>query len=188
MRRLDDFDWQKSIQTSRLVFKETWIDILDRFVIYLVFSAGVIAPALIFFDPYRNTQHDDMWWLLAVLPSIVCLYIIYRKATEKRLTIIGTQLDAKYNRTILLTYAKKFGYEIFKDSENLLIFTEQNTDFNEDYKKSRIFLLTENKILFAIIQDRFKLNLPVIISYFTTLMDVKRFLKVAPNTLEETEI
>lgn len=138
MRTLKDFDWQKSIQTGHLVFKETWLDKLDRFVIYLIFSAGVIVPALIFFDPSRNTQHDDMWWLLAILPSAVCLYIIYRKATEKRLTIIETQLDVKYNRAILLKYAKKFGYGIFKDSENLLVFTEQNTDFNEDYKKSRI--------------------------------------------------
>ncbi|MFD2962499.1 MULTISPECIES: hypothetical protein [Olivibacter] len=186
MRTLKDFNWQKSIQTRRLVIKETWLDKFDRFVIYLIFSAGVIVPALIFFDPSRNKRHDDMWWL-AILPSVVCLYIIYRKATEKRLTIIGTQLDTKQNRTVLLRYAKKYGYHIFMDSQNLLVFTERNTDFNDDYRKSRIFLLTDNKILFAIIQDRFKLNLPVITSYFTTLLDIKRFLKVAPNTLEETE-
>ena len=105
MRALKGFDWQNSIQTRRLVFKETWLDKLNRFVIYLIFSAGIIVPALIFFDPSRNKQHDDMWWLLAVLPSLACLYIIYRKAIEKRLTIIETQFDEKYNRAILLTYA-----------------------------------------------------------------------------------
>lgn len=184
MRKLKNFDWQTSIEKGHLIYHKGCLDKIDHFVIYIQFSILAISPLLIFLDPYKDKQGDNFWWSFWILPSILSLYIIYRKATENKLKIIGTQLDKKQIKATLLDYAHHRGYNIYKNSSELLIFNEDISTFNQGHKKTRIFLLTDKKVFFAIIQDRVRLNFPVVLSYFTTLWDVKHALRKSEGSME----
>lgn len=175
MRLITKIDIVESVSRHKLIFQEDWLDKFDRFVVYIFFSGLIIYPALTFFEADFNKPNDKII-SLTLLPICILfgLYVIYRKATEKLLFKLTTPFDRQKNKQILLNYADKHQLEIYRKSNDCLIFNESLGDFNPSYKKSMVFILKDNEVLFTILKDQYKLNLPTLTSHLFLKHDLKR--------------
>jgi len=104
------------------------------------------------------------------------LYVIYRKATEKHLFKVNSAFDKQKNKQLLLNYAAKYGWQVYKNSNDCLIFNEQTSYFNSRYKKSMIFIVKDNLVLFTILKDNYRLNIPSLTSHLFLKHDLKKLL------------
>lgn len=175
MRYISKIDIDKSVLRQKLIFEEDWLDKGDRFAVYVLFSALVVYPALTIFEADFNNPNDT-FISLTVLPLCILLglYVIYRKATEKFLFNITTPFDRQKNRRTLLAYAEKHQLEIYRKSNDCLIFNKPTGDLNASYKKSMVFILKDNQVLFTILKDQNKLNLPTLTSHLFLKHDLKK--------------
>lgn len=183
MRHITKIDIDESVSRNKLIFQEEWLDKFDRFVVYIFFSGFIIYPALTIFEADFNNPNDK-FISLTILPLCILfgLYVVYRKATEKLLSTLPTPYDRKKNKQILLTYADKQQLEVYRKSNDCLILNESLGDFNTSYKKSMVFILKDNQVLFTILKDQYKLNVPTLTSHLFLKHDLKKlFNNVSTN-------
>lgn len=175
MRHITKIDIDESVSRHKLIFQEEWPEKFDRFLVYLFFSGMIISPALTIFEvDFNNPNEKFISMTLIPLCILFGLYVIYRKATEKRLYTLTTPFDRQKNRQILLTYADKQQLEIYCKSNDCLIFNESSGNSNPSYKKLMVFILKENQVLFTILKDQDKLNLPTLTSHLFLKYDLKK--------------
>ncbi|HRO74978.1 MAG TPA: hypothetical protein PLP27_02385 [Crocinitomicaceae bacterium] len=175
MRQLKQLNIEKSIKQEKLIFKESWFDKFDAITVYLVFGWFVILPFLMFFDPYR-TQGEIGYYLIFIM-TFFGIYVIYRKATEKRLINIPNSNDQERNRQLINEYCQSEKFNKYRNATNIIIYTE-DADFsiNPKWKTSYIFLFKNNTVLFTVLKERFKLNLPTLTKHLFVKRDLKKIL------------
>ena len=118
----------------------------------------------------------DRYYIVFIL-SLISLYIIYRKATEKNLTEIITKSDLEKNKEIVNNYCSSLGFEKYRYSKNLIIYNSNNAfGWGSNHHVSRIFIFKENRIYFTMIKDGFKLNAPVLFSQFILKNDLSKLI------------
>lgn len=180
MRRITKIDIDESIAQNKLIFQEEWLDKFDRFVVYIFFGGLIIYPALTIFETDFNNPNDK-FISLTLLPLCILfgLYVVYRKVTEKLLFTLTTPFDRQTNRKILLNFADKQQLEVYRKSNDCLILNESLGDFNRSYKKSMVFILKDNQILFTILKDQYKLNVPTLTSHLFLKRDLKKIFNYA---------
>ena len=175
MRSLKKLDIEKSIELKKLVYVENWFDKLDRFVIYIFFSWGFVLPFLIFFDPYRDYSKTGFEYYLIFIFSLFCGYVVYRKATEKKLCEINSKYNADENKKLINEYCEQKGYEKYRNSTSIIIYnTENSFNINSNYKISRIFILDNKNIYITMIKENYKLNIPVLFSHLILKKDIEK--------------
>lgn len=178
MRRIVKINIEESVSQNKLIFQEEWLDKFDRMVVYL-FGSGIVLFSILTLNKADFTNPNEKFIALSILPlSIVFgLYVVYRKATEKRLFTLTTPFDRQKNKQILLNYADKQQLEVYRKSNDCLILNESISDFNPSYKKSMVFILKDNQVFFTILKDQFKLNLPTLTSHLYLKHDLKKLFK-----------
>ncbi len=177
MRQIQNLNIQKSINKQKLIYKESWLDIFDKIIIYLFFLWGGILPFLIFFDPYRDFSKTGFEYYLLFFWTIFCAYVIYRKATEKKLTKIRSNYTQEKNREFITEYFEQNNYERYKNASNILIYNEENDfSFNPNHQTSRIILLDNNDVYTTVIKDNFRLNIPVLYKHISLRKDLRKIL------------
>ena len=184
MREIKNLNTDESIVKKRLVFDEGWDDKFNHIGIYIIFSPFLYLPITLYFNEKFTSPNDEII-LHYIFPISILfgLYIFYRNATEKRLIKIVTHINRKKARQILLEYAEKQGYEIYRKSSDCLIFNEEYSDLSSSFKKTRIIFVQDNFILFAVIRDGARFNFPTIFTHlFLKLKFRHLFKKPAPNT------
>lgn len=175
MRRLKNLNIEKSIAKSKLVYSESWFDILDTIILFLFFSFGFICPFLVYFDPYRDQSKTGTEYYLLFFMSAFFAYAIYRKATEKHLTKIISKYDAEKNRVIITEYCKKLGLERAANSKEIIIYNKLDSyGISALYQSSRIFILDKNNIYITMIKKGYKTNFPVLLSQLLLKADIKK--------------
>lgn len=178
MRRIAKLNIDQSVSRQKLVFEEEWLDKFDRIVVYLFFSGLIIYPTILITSLDIRTNNDKfIAFAILPLPILFGLYVIYRKATEKQLFQIKTPFNRQKNKQILLDFADKQQYEIYKKSNEYLIFNESFDDFNSSYKKSMVFIIKDNMVYYTILKDQFKLNLPTLTSHLFLKNDLKKLFR-----------
>ena len=178
MRNLKALNTEKSIESSKLVFDETWVDKFEKWGLYLLCFYVFVLPFTIFFDPYRDINKTGNEYYIVFFLSIISTYIFYRKATEKKLTEIIGKSDIDKNKELVNNYCSELGYEKYRNSKILLIYNSENLfGWGSQHQVSRIFMFKENKIYFTIIKDGFKLNFPVLFSQFILKNDLLKLLQ-----------
>ncbi|HXU27108.1 MAG TPA: hypothetical protein VN698_07740 [Bacteroidia bacterium] len=177
MRRIVKIKVSESIIKNKLIFQEDWTDKFDRFVIYLFFSCFLVYPIISYYDT-SSLGPNDRFVLYSFCPMSILfgLYVIYRKATEKHLFKVNSAFDKQKNKQLLLNYAAKYGWQVYKNSNDCLIFNEQTSYFNSRYKKSMIFIVKDNLVLFTILKDNYRLNIPSLTSHLFLKHDLKKLL------------
>lgn len=76
-----------------------------------------------------------------------------------------------------------------RNSGGIIVYTEPTSDFGKDNKRSRIFLLKGNSIYFTIIQDKLKLNTPVLTAHLFLRYDLKKmFAKASILSADELNL
>nr|WP_294785742.1 hypothetical protein [uncultured Flavobacterium sp.] len=176
MRSLKNLNIEKSIIKSKLVYTESWSDIFDTILIFILFSFLVICPFLVYFDPYRDYSQTETEYYLLFFISLFSAYAIYRKATEKHLTKIISKYDAERNRAIINEYCNKSGCKRAVNSKELIIYNKypDALALNSVYLSSRIFILEKNNIYMTIIKKGRKTNFPVLFSQLLLKADIKK--------------
>jgi hypothetical protein len=170
MRQISNINIDLSIKKGKLTFEEDWSDKFNRFAVYVFFSAFIYLPATLFIkETAANLSDRRFLYTMGILSILFGLYVIFRNATEKDLIKIETNLLRTNMRHLLLDFAENQQYEIYRKSDNCLIFNEANL-YNSSYKKTMIFLLQDNKVFFTVLRDNFKLNIPTL----TTHLFLKR--------------
>jgi hypothetical protein len=76
-------------------------------------------------------------------------------------------------RIAKIDIADKHKLEIYRKSNDCLIFNKSLDNFN-NYKKSMVFILKDNQVLFTILKDQYKLNLPTLTSHLFLKHDLKK--------------
>lgn len=70
------------------------------------------------------------------------------------------------------------GFEKYRNAKNIIIYNSNKFyDLNSNYKKSRIFLFEGRKIYFTMIQDGWRLNVPVLFSQIILKNEIKKLVK-----------
>ncbi|WP_264510486.1 hypothetical protein [Flavobacterium sp. N1719] len=175
MRNLKNLNIEESIKCKKLIYTESWFDKIDRFVIYLFFTWGFILPFLTFFDIHRNQTERGIEYYLMFLFSLFCGYVIFRKATEKKLKEIISHYNAEENRKLLNKYCEEKGFEKYRNTKSIIIYnSESSFNLNPSYKVSRIFLLDKQRIYITIIKENYKLNIPVLFSQIFLRKDIEK--------------
>ncbi len=176
MRNLKNLDIEKSITKSKLVYSESWSDIFDTILLFILFSFLFICPFLIYFDPYRDYSKTGTEYYLLFFMSLFFAYAIYRKATEKHLTKIISKYDAERNRAIISKYCNKLGCKRAINSKELIIYNKSPDALalNSVYQSSRIFFLDKNNIYMTMIKKGRKTNFPVLFSQLFLKADIKK--------------
>jgi len=174
MRRIVKVDIPKSINKGWLIFQEDLFDKFEQFFRYFFFSIIVIIPCgVIFIGKFNNA--DKLFSSIFFPPIIlVGVYLIYRTATEKKLIKLVTPYDKKITKQKLLDFAQKKEFEIYRNSNDYLIFNELTNNFSTLYKKSMILIIKDHLILFTILQDNYKLNIPTLVSHLFLKHDLKK--------------
>lgn len=182
MRRITKIDIDESVSRHKLIFQEEWLDKFDRFVVYISFGGFIIYPALTIFEADFSNPNDKFISLTLLPLSILFgLYVVYRKATEKLLFVLKTPFDRQKNKQILLYYADNQQLEVYRKSNDCIILNESIGDFNQSYKKSMVFILKGNQILFTILKDQYKLNLPTLTSHLFLKHDLEKLFNNESN-------
>jgi len=178
VRELKQLNIEESIRQEKLIFKEGWLDKFDTITIYFIFSWATIIPFLVYFDPHRNKSETGIFYYLTFLMTVLGIYVIYRKATEKKLIKISSSFNQEENRKLINEYCIKEHFEKHRDSKNIIIYNE-DADFNinPNYKTSYIFILDNNIVLFTILKERFKVNLPTLTKHLMVKSELKKLLK-----------
>ena len=96
MIRLKNLQFSESINQQKLVFDEGWFNKLHRIFVYLFFCVWGVLPFLIYFDPHRNYSQKGIEYYLVFFFTIFCAYVIYRKASEKKLNKLSSYLGFAY--------------------------------------------------------------------------------------------
>lgn len=178
VRNLKNLNINESIKNKKLIYSENWFDKLDQIIIYIFFSWGFVIPFLVYFDPYRNFNKTGIEYYLLFIFSIFCGYVIFRKATEKKLTEIKSRFDIEKNKEIIHEYCQKMGFEKYRNSKNIIIYNSVNPlSINSNYKTSRIFLIEKNKIYLTMLNENYKMNIPVLFSQIILKREIKKLME-----------
>lgn len=179
MRALRKLNVQESIRKKRLVFDEHWTDKFNMVAVIFVFGQLVFYPVLIIaFEKPQNI--NDRFFIYGVFPIAIFAgcFGIYRGLTEKRLIKIETSHDQQTIKQAILCYAEKNQLEVYRNSGNCIIINSPTTIMMEsDHKKSRIFLFADGVLLFTVIRDDFKINLPVFFTHLFVKRDLAKLLR-----------
>ena len=166
MRRITRLRIGESVKQHRLVFEEGGFDVFERIAVY--FFAGMISMSAllaIWTTDFRNPNNLFISATLWPFMIVFGIYTIYRKATEKFLIKINTGFNKEVNKELLLNFANAKHFEISRKSGDCLVMNEQLSNFNSNYKKSMIFIIRNDLVLFAVLKDQFRLNMPTLISH-----------------------
>lgn len=181
MRQISNINIDLSITKGKLTFDENWSDKFNRFAVYIFFSTLIYLPIVVYLkETVANPSDSRLLNSIGILSILFGLYIFFRNATEKNLIKIETNLSKKEIRLLLLSYAEKQQYEIYRKSDNCLIFNEANL-YNSSYKKTIIFLLQDNKIFLTVLRDNFKLNVPTFTTHLIIKRDISKLMTSARN-------
>jgi len=178
VRTLKQLDINGSIKQEKLIFKESWLDKFDTITVYFVFGWATIVPFLVYFDPHRNKNETGLFHYLIFLMTFLSIYVIYRKATENKLIKITSSNTQELNRSLINEYCIKENFRKYRDTKDIIIYNE-DADFNinPNWVTSYIFLLKDNNILFTIIKERYKVNLPTLTKHLVVKNDLRKILK-----------
>ncbi len=137
----------------------------------------VTYPTLLFFEIDIDNPNDKAV-AFTILPLVILfgLYGLYRKLTETRLIYIETLFTQHRNKKLLVDFLKLKGYDIFRDSKEVIIATnEESLSFNMLWTKTFTFIISERKIYFTIVKNYPKVSPPVLFTHLFLKADLKKF-------------
>lgn len=178
MRSLKNLDIEKSIQTKKLICEEGWFDRFDTFMNYFMF-VSLMLPAFFGLRDIKPSANSDFEYLFFILPLIFGLYGFYCKFTEKNLKEIKFTIHKEEAKKRILEYVKKYNYRISKISNDLIFLNEPTDSLSfGNHETTTMVFFKDQSILYTLIKDASRLNVPVLISQHIIRNDFKKLLSL----------
>jgi hypothetical protein len=183
MSNLSNIDTEKSIADGRLSFNRSRLDKVGQITDTIVWSTLCIAiifyPTLVYFHFNINSSNDRAFaFVLFPLIILFGLYGLYRKVTENKLIGIDTSSSRQKNKEYLLQFLKLKGYEVFRESKEVVIVNvEESLSFNKLWTKTITFIIDDRRIYFTMVKNYPKINPPVFFSHWSLKSDLKKYFK-----------
>lgn len=163
MERMNNLNIGESLEEGKLVFSESFSNKTGDIMLYVVLGFFVLLP---FYLLLVQSQLNPVFYLLFFLAGF-SLYIIYRKAVEKRLISMSSRYGLKKNIALIRSYCENKGMTTIMSSENCAIFSEADFFYlDSEAAILRVFLFKNNEVYFTIVKDNPRVNLPVVTRYF----------------------
>lgn len=180
MRLLKNLNIKECFTKRRLVFDESLYDKFETLAVYFYFLPFIILPIQsIFKDKFVNSNETFLLYSIYPISIFIGLYIIYRKATEKYLMKIEANLGRAALIKLINEYANYNQLEVFRKTNECIIINEFYSNRNHRNYKIYIFFSKDNLILFTILRNSIKINLPVLFTHFFLKHDLKKMIKNA---------
>jgi len=181
MRSLKNLDIEKSIQTKKLILEESWWDKFDTFTNYFMF-VSLMLPAIFGLRDIKSSANSDFEYLFYICPFIFGLYGFYCKFTERHLKEIKFTIHKEEAKQRILEYGKKYNYRISKISNNLIFLNEPTDSLSfGNHETTTMIFFKDKSILYTLIKDASRLNIPVLMSQHITRYDFKKLLNLKKN-------
>jgi hypothetical protein len=183
VRELQKINIDASISKKWLTCDEGWSDKFNRLAVLILFGQFIFLPVMLITHE-KFTGPNDKIILHWVLPTsiLIGLYGIFRGVTEKRLIKISTSLDRQTIKKTILDFAEKNHFEVYRKSNDCIILNSpSNMSINTSHKKTRIFFCNDGLLLFAVIRDNFKVNLPIFFTHYFVKHSLTKLLKKASS-------
>lgn len=178
MRSLKNLDIEKSIQAKKLICEEDWFDRFDTYMNYFMF-ASLMLPAFFGLGDIKPSANSDFEYLFFILPLIFGLYGFYCKFTEKNLKEIKFTIHKEEAKKRILEYGKKYNYRISKISNDLIFLNEPTDSLSfGNHETTTMIFFKDQSILYTLIKDASRLNVPVLISQHIIRNDFKKLLSL----------
>ncbi|WP_415328479.1 hypothetical protein [Chryseobacterium sp. MMS23-Vi53] len=178
MRSLKNLDIEKSIETRKLICEEGWFDRLDTFTNYFMFLSFML-PAIFGLKDIKPSANSDFEYFFYICSFLFGLYGLYCKFTEKNLKEIKFNIHKEEAKRRILEYGKKYNYRISKISNNCIFLNEPTDSFSfGNHETTTMIFFKDQSILYTLIKDASRLNVPVLISQHIIRNDLKRLLSL----------
>jgi hypothetical protein len=183
MANLSYIDTEKSIAAGRLYINRSGLDKFEQITDTIVWSTLCIAimfyPTFAYFHVSINSSNDRaVAFMLFPLIILFGLFGLYRKLTEKKLIAIDTSLPRHKNKDFLLEFLKQNGYEVFRESKEIVIVNvEESLSFNNLWTKTITFIIDDRRIYFTMVKNYPKINPPVFFSHWSLKADLKKYFR-----------
>lgn len=139
-----------------------------------------MLPAIFGLGYIKPSANSDFEYLFYICPLIFGLYGFYCKFTEKHLKEIKFTIHKEDAKQRILEYGKKYNYRISKISNNLIFLNEPTDSFGfGNHETTTMIFFKDQSILYTVIRDALRLNVPVLISQHITRRDFKKILTQA---------
>lgn len=180
MKILNQLNVEESVRLEKLVYKENWLNKIDTLAVYFIFGCFMVAPLLIYVGETRNQGHVGIFYYLLFVITIFGAYVIYRKATEKKLIKIISNFKLPDIKIRVSNYSREENFAEYRAFESVMVYTA-DADFNisSNFKIYYIFILKDNLVLFTIIKEQFKLNVPILFTHLKVKKDLTKMLNAS---------
>lgn len=176
MRSLKNLDIEKSIESKKLVFDESWFDKFDTIGIYFIISILIFYIFLVFKEIIPSPNNTLEYFVFISL-LVFCLYSLYCKLTEKNLKEIKFDIHKEEAKRRILEYGKKHHFRISKISSNLIFLNEPTSSIsNWGEEKTVMIFFKDQSVFYTLIQNGRNANPPVLLSQHFIRKDFKKIL------------
>lgn len=176
MRSLKNLDIEKSIESQKLVFDESWFDKFDTITSYFMFLSLIFCSIFGIVEIKLSANSDFEYFIYACV-LIFGLYIFYSKLTEKNLKEIKFDIHKEEAKRRILEYGKKHHFRISKISSNLIFLNEPINSFSSwGEEKTTIVFFKNQSVFYTLIQNGRNANPPVLLSQHFIRKDFKKIL------------
>ena len=174
---ISNIDIDKSISKNTLCYYNSMNNFWRSFYVYFILIFILSFSILLYSVFYKtNTEHNIFYpTAIIVLLVIFLFYVLIRKWTEKKLTIIYTPYALKRNKKILLDFAKENLYTVSRSGENNFIRIDTSNS------KHHFFFLLDKEVRFCTLSsvdtESGHIYFPSLLTHWMVNSRLKRYFK-----------
>lgn len=184
MRTLKNLDINKSIESKKLVFEESWKDRLDTFFMCFVIVVFIFLIISCFLELESFSKNGLEYTVLSGMITF-SLYVLYCKLSEKKLKKIKFSVHKEEAKKRVIEYGKKYNFRISKWSGNLILLNEPTDGFSlKVYERTTLVFFEDNEILYTLIKEGARANFPVL---FSQHFEKRELMKILNQTKIKTK-
>ncbi|WP_185289008.1 hypothetical protein [Chryseobacterium lactis] len=176
MRSLKKLDITKSLQTKKLIFEEEWSDKFDNLMLYVIFLI-LTGISIMGFRKTILSPNNSLEYIVLACLFFFSLYILYCKFTEKHLKELKFNISKTEAENKIIRYAQK-RYRISRPANNLIYLNEPTELYSlGGYEQTVVIFFKDHSILYTLIKENYRSNIPILLSQHLIRMDLKKILK-----------
>ncbi|SKB65764.1 hypothetical protein SAMN05660477_00539 [Soonwooa buanensis] len=177
MIALFGLDTKKSIEKKRLVYDENGFDIFDRYFIFFLSSIIIFGFSMILYRKNVPLKNLGFEYYLLIVGILFCIYLGYRKATEKNLYVQKSDYSNDHTKTLIRDFCKNRGLTEHFVYKELIIFTEPlMMSFNSESEVSYVFIVENSVAYFAVLKKGDRANFPTLTTHLFLKSDMRKLL------------